>query len=79
MTRQLQCETIRQQCRSFLYLNGWSGVFVEHEDELNPYVAQITKHGRLYKFSDPDPNVIIMQLSKLYQGARIGANASRKA
>ncbi len=62
-----QKETIRQQCRSFEMAS-----FMEPTNKLCPHVAIVCVWAKVYRFSDPDLNVIIAQLAKLYKRMKNG-------
>jgi len=62
----IQKETINQQCKSFEN-QMFAAVNLKEGNKLNPFFVSIWIKGDVYKLSDPDPNVIIAQLAKLYQ------------
>ena len=63
MTYQNDLETIRQQCRSFVF----SGVYCQiKEPVFQDTWVLLTINCKTYRFSDPDLNVIISQLAHIY-------------
>jgi len=56
-----EIETIRQQCKSFDHGIAFYG------DKITPVYAVIFTNEKWYRFSDPDLNVIISQLTTLYK------------
>lgn len=58
----LQYEIIKQQCNSFEFLGCWA-ILSAKKDYL---VTIVLTKNKVYRFSDPDYNVISMQLSKLF-------------
>ena len=55
-------EVIKQQCFSFESLGAYVD-FKIHKSRLSIFIA---RNQKIYKFSDPDLNVVSMQLAKLY-------------
>ena len=71
MIESIQHETIRQQCQSINCLSGYHAHLVLfNKNEINPHVVKIIHNRKLIRLADPDLNVVIMQLAKLYQGAK---------
>jgi len=65
-------QTIKQQCASFHVLEAcFSTCWFTQEGEARVLVAC---NNKAYNFSDPDLNVIIMQLAHLYKRIKIEHN-----
>lgn len=58
-------ETITQQVESFKLLG-----FETAMKTLGEYAVTMRYNDRIYKFSDPDPDVVIAQLAHLYKNFR---------
>lgn len=59
-------ETIKQQCNA-LCCSGIEATLVRNQNELNPICVHINTGDKYYRFSDPDYNIIISQISTLQQ------------
>lgn len=60
--RMIILEVIKQQCYSFESL----GAYAEYKIYRSRLSIFIAINKKIYKFSDPDLNVVSMQLSKLF-------------
>jgi len=57
-------ETIKQQCNA-LRLKGYRVDFVLNKNEQNKCCVHIHGNGKIYRFSDPDLDIIIRQICVL--------------
>jgi len=62
-----QCETIKQQIKSFNDIGCLTSFFIVGGADYAEPTIKIEKNFKIWKFSDPDLNVIISQLACLYQ------------
>jgi hypothetical protein len=67
MPTMIQYETVKQQCNSFMFLNHHCEFKMQSMKHNAAPIITIMGYGKTYKFSDPDWNVVSMQLAKLFQ------------
>lgn len=71
-----ESEMVKAQCRAFAAIGATHSKLRETKDKLNPYLAMIVYNNKMYRFSDPDANVIIAQLAHLYKRIKHGQMAT---
>lgn len=72
-------EMVKAQCRAFTDIGATHSKLRETRDKLNPHLAMIVHNNKMYRFSDPDANVIIAQLAQLYKVIKNGQMATTYA
>lgn len=71
MPTQHQYETVKQQCLAFESIGFKTELrTLGLKDEASPAVT-VNLSGKIYKFSDPDWNIVITQLACLYKNIQI--------
>jgi hypothetical protein len=65
----IQQLTIEQQCEAFMYIS-WHASLSLNPDALGDNACvKIFSGEKAYYFSDPDPDIIIRQMSELWRNA----------
>lgn len=64
-TDKKQRDLLQDLCISFIRMGMAIHIKENDEHALNPYDVSIYGYQRIWRFSDPDPGIILKQLSKL--------------
>lgn len=67
MPTAIEYEVVKQQCNSFNFLGYPTELKIQDMTRKAAPAITILAKGKTYKFSDPDWNVVSMQLAKLYK------------
>lgn len=67
MPTQIQIETVKQQVRSFLPMGYLGDLAISSQREGHKPRAYVKRGLKIWKFADPDWDVVIKQLACFYQ------------
>ena len=64
--QQINVETIKQQCNALQTLGCVSSIVEDSLNKFTPLFVIVRHNDKLYRFSDPDLNIIISQICTLH-------------
>lgn len=67
MPTSIEYETAKQQVNSFMVIGCMTKFEMQSASKEAAPAIEIHRDGKVWKFSDPDWNVVIMQMAKLYK------------